>query len=191
MNEGSSEETIDIFSSETSSLRRSEGGLIKEFRSEEGLRAFLRHHIFLKEKGFPVPQTARKIEGKREVLVTDLSEGGTKRVVSTNETSQGKVEVGESLTNLEKIREELKRIARKADDLGIIICSDAYFLVIEKLEVGQQAKVVLGDLGAGVCITEEEKQEVDFKSSYQAAELFYRSIATAFSGGKSFPNLTF
>lgn len=163
--------------------------VIKEFGSRESVEAFLQHHRFLKENGFVVPATAREIKGKNQVIVTDLSEKGEKRVVSINEIAHDAVDRNESIPNLQEIRVELRKIAEKADKLAIIIPSDAYFLVLGKKT--NEAKLVIGDLG-GIQITEEEKKEdIGYKDSFEPAKGFYTLIATSFSGGKYFPDTSF
>ena len=158
-------------------ITRNAGYFIKKtFLSEESLERFLNHHKILREKGFPIPVTARRIKDTNDLIVTDLSSGGSFRVVSINEIAQGPLD-NIRIDNFCEIEKVIKEIALRADNQGIIISPDAFFLVIDQQN---RAKVYLGDLGAGIHIDEKEKKEATWNSSNEAAEHFLNLLKIIF-----------
>jgi hypothetical protein len=162
--------------------------VFKELHSLETVEKHLKHFRFLKEHGFPVPATMRRIKGENRLMITDLSEGGGKRVVSLNNINAGEVAIAESLQNLSEIKEQLKQVAKKADNLGILIAPDAYFLILDATNKG---KLVIGDLGGIMIDKSDIPPYYGYQNSFEAAEGFYRTIASCFSGGNPFPDTTF
>ncbi|MDO8452746.1 MAG: hypothetical protein Q7S79_03255 [bacterium] len=126
--------------------------VIKRFRHEvlwgKNLKeGFLKNYEFLKDKGFPVPLTVRGVDGKNEVLVTDLSNGGEYEVFSQNEMMYHPERIPSRIENLEEVKQKILDLADKADALDLAFGGDVYFFIVDKKG---NAEVVLGDLGINV-----------------------------------------
>ncbi len=151
---------------------RSRNFVSKRFRQEillgeRSIDKYIENYVFLKTHGFPVPTTVRHVEGKNELLVTDLSQGGNKIVFSQNEI--GTKYQSPVINNMAELQEELSRLGRKADELGIRVGADAYFFVVDQ---SNQAKIVMADLGMGVNLDKWSDQP-NF-SEIRAQKIFQR-----------------
>ena len=129
------------------------------------------HYNFLKQRGFPVPTTVRKVAGSDDLLITDLTENGTKRVFSSNEIFAKEVNIQDY--NAEELRDKMLAIADKADQEGIKIWQDAYFFIVDK---DNNVEVILGDLGLGIFPPNGEGEDKTPTYSHDRVVDFYKEI---------------
>lgn len=141
---------------------------LKTFPSEKRTEAYINRLQYLRDNGFPVPNTVKRLEGHNQVLVTDLSEKGTKRVLFMDIGEFAEFQTSNEILNLEEVKDILVAIAQKADSLGIIVEVYGCNLVVDQ---NRHAEVVIpGDFA--VAVTKEEKENSFFESSVESVEKF-------------------
>lgn len=141
---------------------------VKEFFSKAEAERYTRCQQYLKENGFPVPTTVRNIEGKNQVLVTDLTENGTKKVLPLVSLYKN-FQVVDTVINPGAVVDTLRAVARRADELGINInVIAACNLVVDQ---NNYAKIVIAGEW-GVAFTKRQKREAVFNSSTNSADEF-------------------
>jgi|GEM_PF-2264320 len=119
--------------------------ILKELSSAEAVQRQKDNYNYLKEHGFLIPPDMIEIPGRPNTIgFTDLTHNRKFELYSFN-TPIDEIPKLTKISNLETINQSLRDLATRADDLGIIIPNDSYFIIIDPTNKTGQA--VIGDLG--------------------------------------------
>ncbi len=114
----------------------------------------------------PVPTTYRLHESKPEVLMTDLSAGGTHLILTpNNEVNYGETVPHEILQeqHIESIRAQIDAICVRAAQAGVVMGADAYFIIFPKGNLSALPRVVVGDFGGCQQFQRPARHDEDFE----------------------------
>lgn len=145
------------------------------------------YKVLRQSPAIPTLPTMRRIAGKKEYLLTDLTQQGQRLVLSDNELMRVDaypesikpeflLELGK--LDYQNIKTQVFEIAEQAADRGIFIGSttDAFFLIIEP---NQPAQVLLGDLDILLYFDDEKMHERVKAFNQTAATQWLRHVFTS------------
>ncbi|MFH1244084.1 MAG: hypothetical protein V1487_00710 [bacterium] len=119
--------------------------ILKELSSPVAVQRQKDNYHYLKEHGFPVPPEMIEIPGRPNTLgFTDLTHNGKLELYSFN-TPADDIPQLTKINNIGVISQSLQDIATRADELGIIIPNDSYFIIIDSTT--KTGQVIIGDFG--------------------------------------------
>ena len=103
----------------------------------------LKRHHSLKKLGFPVPNTLRISEDGLHILMTDMTRNDQFEIIDRHNLDSSL-----QINNLDEVKDEVLKIAKKGEENDYIFGYDAYAVVVDKKT--NLGHVIILDIGSGI-----------------------------------------